>query len=62
VPCCRENRESTSLLVLPGLTWGKTAMCTTKRMRSLHAEPDVVINLVGILNERGFGGPPHPEA
>jgi NADH dehydrogenase len=51
----RDREQHKHLLVLPGSRW-KTAMYMRRRSERTLPRQDVVINLIGILNERGFGG------
>src|SRR3984893_17032679 len=52
----RDREQHTHLLVLPGLTLENCDVYEEGQLSEHLRGKDVVINLVGILNERGFGG------
>src|ERR1700690_73233 len=52
----RDREQHKHLLVLPGLTLGNCDVYEEAQLSERFRGKDVVINLVGILNERGFGG------
>src|SRR6202051_3272697 len=61
----RDREQHKHLLVLPGLTLENCEVYSPAQLSERFRGKDVVINLVGILNERGFGGSgfrrAHPE-
>lgn len=52
----RDREQHKHLLVLPGLTLENCDVYEEAQLSERFRGKDVVINLVGILNERGFGG------
>jgi NADH dehydrogenase len=52
----RDREQHKHLLVLPGLTLENCDVYEEPQLSERLRGQDVVINLVGILNERGFGG------
>jgi NADH dehydrogenase len=52
----RDREQHKHLLVLPGLTLENCDVYEEAQLSERFRGQDVVINLVGILNERGFGG------
>jgi uncharacterized protein YbjT (DUF2867 family) len=52
----RDREQHKHLLVLPGLTVENGDVYDAAQLSEHFRGEDVVINLVGILNERGFGG------
>jgi NADH dehydrogenase len=52
----RDREQHKHLLVLPGLTLENCDVYAEAQLSERFRGNDVVINLVGILNERGFGG------
>src|ERR1700675_3823656 len=52
----RDREQHKHLLVLPGLTLDNCEAYSPAQLSERFRGKDVVINLVGILNERGFGG------
>src|ERR1700676_2645665 len=52
----RDREQHKHLLVLPGLTLESCDVYKEAQLSEHLRGKDVVINLVGILNERGFGG------
>ncbi len=52
----RDREQHKHLLVLPGLTLENCDVYQEAQLSEQLRGKDVVINLVGILNERGFGG------
>jgi uncharacterized protein YbjT (DUF2867 family) len=52
----RDREQHKHLLVLPGLTLENCDVYVEAQLSERFRGKDVVINLVGILNERGFGG------
>src|ERR1700733_9968676 len=52
----RDREQHKHLLVLPGLTLENCDVYQEAQLSERFRGKDVVINLVGILNERGFGG------
>jgi uncharacterized protein YbjT (DUF2867 family) len=52
----RDREQHKHLLVLPGLTLENCDVYAHAQLSERFRGKDVVINLVGILNERGFGG------
>ena len=52
----RDREQHKHLLVLPGLTLENCDVYDEAQLSERFRGKDVVINLVGILNERGFGG------
>jgi uncharacterized protein YbjT (DUF2867 family) len=52
----RDREQHKHLLVLPGLTLENCDVYQEAQLSEHFRGKDVVINLVGILNERGFGG------
>lgn len=52
----RDREQHKHLLVLPGLTLENCDVYNEAYLSERFRGKDVVINLVGILNERGFGG------
>src|SRR3984957_4775507 len=52
----RDREQHKHLLVLPGLTLENCEVYSPAQLSERFRGKDVVINLVGILNERGFGG------
>src|SRR5271170_2131444 len=52
----RDREQHKHLLVLPGLTLENCDVYDEAQLSERFRSKDVVINLVGILNERGFGG------
>ncbi len=52
----RDREQHKHLLVLPGLTLENCDVYEPARLSEFLRGKDVVINLIGILNERGFGG------
>jgi NADH dehydrogenase len=52
----RDREQHKHLLVLPGLTLENCDVYDEAYLSERFRGKDVVINLVGILNERGFGG------
>jgi uncharacterized protein YbjT (DUF2867 family) len=52
----RDREQHKHLLVLPGLTLKNCDVYDEAQLSEHFRGKDVVINLVGILNERGFGG------
>src|SRR5258708_33888397 len=52
----RDREQHKHLLVLPGLTLEKCDEYVEAQLSEHFRGKGVVINLVGILNERGFGG------
>src|ERR1700737_5492936 len=52
----RDREQHKHLLVLPGLTLENCDVYEEGQLSEHFRGKDVVINLVGILNERGFGG------
>ncbi len=52
----RDREQHKHLLVLPGLTLENCDVSEPARLSEYLRGKDVVINLIGILNERGFGG------
>jgi len=52
----RDREQHKHLLVLPGLTLENCDVYEEAQLSERFRGMDVVINLVGILNERGFGG------
>jgi NADH dehydrogenase len=52
----RDREQHKHLLVLPGLTLENCDVYEEPQLSERLRSQDVVINLIGILNERGFGG------
>jgi len=52
----RDREQHKHLLVLPGLTLENCDVYDEAQLSEYLRGKDVVVNLVGILNERGFGG------
>src|SRR5271154_4578745 len=52
----RDREQHKHLLVLPGLTLENCDVYEEAQLSERFRGQDVVINLIGILNERGFGG------
>lgn len=52
----RDREQHKHLLVLPGLTIENCDVYDEAQLSERFRGKDVVVNLVGILNERGFGG------
>ena len=52
----RDREQHKHLLVLPGLTLENCDVYAPAQLSERFRGKDVVINLIGILNERGFGG------
>jgi uncharacterized protein YbjT (DUF2867 family) len=52
----RDREQHKHLLVLPGLTLENCDVYEAAQLSERFRGKDVVVNLVGILNERGFGG------
>src|SRR5450631_2037027 len=52
----RDREQHKHLLVLPGLTLDNCDVYDEAQLSEKFRGKDVVVNLVGILNERGFGG------
>src|ERR1700723_4737359 len=52
----RDREQHKHLLVLPGLTLKNCDVYNEAQLSEYFRGKDVVINLIGILNERGFGG------
>jgi uncharacterized protein YbjT (DUF2867 family) len=52
----RDREQHKHLLVLPGLTLENCDVYKAAQLSEHFRGKDVVINLIGILNERGFGG------
>jgi NADH dehydrogenase len=52
----RDREQHKHLLVLPGLTLVNCDVYEEAQLSERFRGKDVVINLIGILNERGFGG------
>jgi NADH dehydrogenase len=52
----RDREQHKHLLVLPGLTLKNCDVYVPAQLSEHFRGKDVVINLIGILNERGFGG------
>jgi uncharacterized protein YbjT (DUF2867 family) len=52
----RDREQHKHLLVLPGLTLENCDVYVEAQLSERFRGKDVVINLIGILNERGFGG------
>src|SRR5580693_3263412 len=52
----RDREQHKHLLVLPGLTLKNCDVYNEAQLSEYFRGKDVVINMVGILNERGFGG------
>src|ERR1700722_5460784 len=52
----RDREQNKHLLVLPGLTLENCDVYAEAQLSERLRGKDVVINLIGILNERGFGG------
>ena len=52
----RDREQHKHLLVLPGLTLENCDVYQQAQLSERFRGKDVVVNLVGILNERGFGG------
>src|SRR5208337_4369255 len=52
----RDREQHKHLLVLPGLTLDNCDVYDEPQLSERLRGNDIVINLVGILNERGFGG------
>jgi uncharacterized protein YbjT (DUF2867 family) len=52
----RDREQHKHLLVLPGLTLENCDVYEEAQLSERFRGKDVVINLVGVLNERGFGG------
>lgn len=52
----RDREQHKHLLVLPGLTLENCDVFDEAQLSERFRGKDVVVNLVGILNERGFGG------
>ncbi len=52
----RDREQHKHLLVLPGLTLENCDVYQEPQLSERFRGKDVVINLIGILNERGFGG------
>src|ERR1700676_557914 len=52
----RDREQHKHLLVLPGLTLENCDVYQEAQLSERFRGKDVVINLIGILNERGFGG------
>jgi NADH dehydrogenase len=52
----RDREQHKHLLVLPGLTLENCDVYDGAQLSERFRGKDVVVNLVGILNERGFGG------
>lgn len=52
----RDREQHKHLLVLPGLTLENCDVYDEAQLSEQFRGKDVVVNLVGILNERGFGG------
>jgi NADH dehydrogenase len=52
----RDREQHKHLLVLPGLTLKNCDVYDEAQLSEHFRGKDVVINLIGILNERGFGG------
>src|ERR1700727_3878362 len=52
----RDREQHKHLLVLPGLTLENCDVYEEAQLSERFRGKDVVINLIGILNERGFSG------
>src|SRR6202050_4242161 len=52
----RDREQHKHLLVLPGLTLENCDVYQEPQLSERFRGKDVVINLIGILNERGFSG------
>jgi NADH dehydrogenase len=52
----RDREQHKHLLVLPGLTLENCDVYDEAQLSERFRGKDVVVNLIGILNERGFGG------
>ncbi len=52
----RDREQHKHLLVLPGLTLENCDVYEEPQLSERFRGKDIVINLIGILNERGFGG------
>src|ERR1700738_2347289 len=52
----RDREQHKHLLVLPGLTLENCDVYKEAQLSEHFRGKDVVINLIGILNERGFSG------
>jgi uncharacterized protein YbjT (DUF2867 family) len=52
----RDREQHKHLLVLPGLTLENCDVYQEAQLSERFRGKDIVINLIGILNERGFGG------
>src|SRR5882762_8096810 len=52
----RDREQHKHLLVLPGLTLENCDVYDEAQLSEHFRGKDLVINLIGILNERGFGG------
>src|ERR1700687_6305071 len=52
----RDREQHKHLLVLPGLSLENCDVYDEAQLSERFRGKDVVVNLVGILNERGFGG------
>lgn len=52
----RDREQHKHLLVLPGLTLENCDVYEEAQLSERFRGQDVVVNLIGILNERGFGG------
>jgi NADH dehydrogenase len=52
----RDREQHKHLLVLPGLTLENCDVYDEAQLSERFRGKDVVINLIGVLNERGFGG------
>ena len=52
----RDREQHKHLLVLPGLTLENCDVYDEAQLSERFRGKDVIINLIGILNERGFGG------
>src|ERR1700704_441042 len=52
----RDREQHKHLLVLPGLTLENCDVYREAQLSERFRGKDVVVNLVGILNDRGFGG------
>src|ERR1700735_4843587 len=52
----RDREQHKHLLVLPGLTLENCEVYSPAQLSERFRGKDVVINLIGVLNERGFGG------
>src|SRR6266850_6422623 len=52
----RDRERHKHLLVLPGLTLENCDVYAQRQLSEHLRGKDAVINLIGILNERGFGG------